>query len=99
MSGITDCFVSVYKFDEKSYPEKVPRARGDIIRGRWTPLESKSMRVREPAATPMATIDPLLPFASGSYAVFDPRVLDSIDNLPTTVTTFSGAFQRDIAVA
>jgi hypothetical protein len=45
-------------------------------------------------------LDPLLPFASGSYGVvLDPRLLDSIDNLPTTVTTFPGAFQRDIAVA
>jgi hypothetical protein len=46
------------KIDETSYPEKLSRARGDIIRRRWTPVESESMRVREPAATPMATIEP-----------------------------------------
>jgi hypothetical protein len=43
--------------------------------------------------------DRVLPLDSCSYAVFDPRLLDGIDNLPTTVTTFPSAFQRDIAVA
>src|SRR5580704_7268056 len=46
------------KIDEKSYPEMLPRARGDIILRRWAPVESESMRVRKPAATPMATIGP-----------------------------------------
>jgi hypothetical protein len=73
-----------------------------IVIGAHITVWPKSRSIKSCAGnhhTPVSGHDPFLPFASGSYAVFDPRVLDSIDNLPTTVTTFSGAFQRDIAVA
>jgi|SRR5271154_108126 len=46
------------KTAETSYPEKLPRGGLEIVRRRWTHVDSKPIRPLHSAATPMEAIDP-----------------------------------------
>jgi hypothetical protein len=53
MSAITNSFVSVYKNRLDELPQMLPRARVDIVRRRWTPVDSARMRLSHPATISM----------------------------------------------